>query len=125
VTGGGQLVGAGWTETYGINARLDAAGDVSGQVEMHIDGLPAVHGQVTCLAVDGNSAWIGGVVSHSQDETVVPAGMEFWFRVLDNGNGNPPDRISTIRLGLPAATCNERRPVMVPWLLERGNLVVR
>ena len=127
VTGGGQLIGETFKETYGISARKDAEGNVSGQVEMHIDGVPPLHGTVTCLQVDGTSAWIGGVVTASQNIAEVPLGTEFWFRVQDNGNGQDEvDRISTIRLGfLPAATCNERRPVQVPWLLERGNLVVR
>ena len=126
VTGGGQLVGEDWTETYGITARSDADGNVSGQVEMHIVGLPALHGNVTCLAVDGTSAWIGGMIQESQDEAIVPVGTQFWFRVQDNGPGqNPVDRFSSIRLGLPAAVCNERRAAQVPWLLERGNVIVR
>lgn len=126
VTGGGQIVGADFKETYGITARIDALGNVSGQVEMHIAGLPAIHGSVTCLAVDGSSAWIGGSIRQSQDESVVPVGVEYWFRVQDNGNGpDPLDRISSIRLGPPAVTCNEQRPVAVPWPLERGNITVR
>ena len=126
VTGGGQLVGSDWTETYGLNARMDGDGNVQGQVEMFLSGLPGVHGSVTCLAVDGSFAWIGGVVTVSLDETQIPVGTPFWFRVQDNGQGpDNPDRISSIRLGLAASICNEKRPAAVPWLLLRGNIVVR
>jgi hypothetical protein len=126
VTGGGQLVGPGFTETYGIVAQVDPAGVVRGQLQMFLDGLPGVHASITCLAVDGSSAWIGGEVTKSHDENVIPVGTPFWFRVQDNGQGSdPPDRLSSVRLGQAASICNERRPVMVPWVLARGNVVVR
>ena len=126
VTGGGQLVGADWTETYGFTARVDGEGNVNGEVTMHLSDAPRLHGEVTCLAVDGSFAWIGGVVTASEDKTVIPLGTPFWFRVQDNGQGpDAPDRISTIRLGAAASICAEKRPVAVPWLLERGNIVVR
>lgn len=126
VTGGGQLVGDDWSETYGITAQQDADGSVRGRVEMQLVGLPALNGMVTCLAVDGSSAWVGGVVVKSQDASVVPVATEFWFRVQDNGQGtDAPDRISSIRLGQPAIICSEQRPVGVPWLLLRGNIAVR
>ena len=62
VTGGGQHIGSS-TEVYGFTARKDADGNVKGQVQMKLGGLPAFHGEVTCLAVSGSSGWIGGVVT--------------------------------------------------------------
>jgi hypothetical protein len=37
VTGGGQLVGPGFTETYGIVAQVDPAGVVRGQLQMFLE----------------------------------------------------------------------------------------
>jgi hypothetical protein len=124
VTGGGQYIGSS-TETYGFTARKDADGNVKGQVQMQLGGLPAFHGEATCLAVSGNSGWIGGVVTSSQDETIVLKGMPFWFRVIDNEASGTPDRISFIRLGLAANICNEMRPAMPHVAWTHGQIVVR
>jgi hypothetical protein len=124
VTGGGQYIGSS-TETYGFTARKNGDGNVKGQVEMQLGGLPAFHGEVTCLAVSGNSGWIGGVVTSSRDETVVPIGTPFWFRVIDNEASGAPDQISFIRLGLAASICNEMRPAMPHVAWTHGQIVVR
>ena len=122
VTGGGQYIGSS-TEIYGFTARKDSDGNVKGQVQMKLGGLPAFHGEATCLAVSGNSGWIGGVVTSSQDETIVPIGKPFWFRVIDNESS--PDQISFIRLGLAASICNEMRPAMPHVSWTHGQIVVR
>jgi len=124
VTGGGQYIGSS-TETYGFTARKDSDGNVKGQVQMKLGGLPAFHGEATCLAVSGNSGWIGGVVTSSQDESVVPIGKPFWFRVIDNEVSGAPDQISFIRLGLAANICNEMRPAMPHVSWTHGQIVVR
>ena len=124
VTGGGQYVGT-ETEVYGFTARKDSDGNVKGQVQMKLGGLPAFHGDATCLAVSGNSGWIGGVVTSSQDETIIPVGMPFWFRVIDNDATGDPDKISFIRLGLAASICNEMRPAMPHVSWTHGQIVVR
>ena len=124
VTGGGQHIGSS-TEIYGFTARKDADGNVKGQVQMKLGGLPAFHGEVTCLAVSGNSGWIGGVVTSSQDATEVPIGTPFWFRVNDNEASGAADQISFIRLGLAASICNEMRPAMPHVAFQHGQIVVR
>jgi len=124
VTGGGQHIGSS-TEVYGFTARKDGAGNVKGQVQMQLGGLPAFHGDATCLAVSGNSGWIGGVVTSSQDETEVPVGTQFWFRVIDNEASGAPDQISFIRLGPAASICNEMRPAMPHVAFQHGQIVVR
>jgi len=123
VTGGGQYIGSS-TETYGFTARRDADGNVKGQIQMQLGGLPGFHGEATCLAVSGNSAWIGGVVTSSQDETIVPEGWPVWFRVIDNEASGTPDRISFIRLGHAASICNEMRPAMPHVAWTHGRIVV-
>jgi hypothetical protein len=45
-------------------------------------------GPVTCLAVQGNRAWIGGPIAASSDPTQI--GMGAWWQVADNGAGRHP-----------------------------------
>jgi hypothetical protein len=114
------------SETYAFSVFLDAAGAVSGQIEIHLrDPAVGFHADATCLAVDGTSAWVGGVVTHTSDQNALPEGTEFWLRVQDNGQGQNADRISFVRLGLPAIRCNLKRPVGLPFELGGGNLQVR
>ncbi len=115
-------------ETYAFSAMVDAAGSVRGQAEMKLsDPLVNLHAQITCLAVEGNSAWVGGVVTHSSDPSLVAEGTPFWTQVQDNGAGHAsaPDRIGFIRLGVPASVCNEMRLRPVPFAFTEGNLQVR
>ncbi len=115
-------------ETYAFSAMVDADGNVRGEAEMKLsDPLVNLHAQITCLVVEGNSAWVGGVVTRTSDPVSVPEGRQFWTQVLDNGAGNAsdPDRIGFIRLGAPASRCNLKRTFGVPFAFAEGNLTVR
>ncbi len=62
-------------------------------------------GPVTCLAVSGNRAWVGGPITESSDPTQV--GMGAWWQVADNGAGwHPviPDRTTFVGIGTIAQT---------------------
>jgi hypothetical protein len=91
----------------GVNANFSlvaiqhADGSVSGQWSDqfgHGDG--GLHIAVDCVTVQGNRAWIGGVVTESN----VPAqvGTRAYTEVEDNGTSanDPPDRISYSYTGL-------------------------
>ncbi len=133
LTGGGQIDLSAFDpnlfpETYAFSASVDADGRVRGQAEMRLsDPQVNLHAEVTCLAVAGSSAWVGGVVTQTSDADIVSEGTQFWTRVQDNGQGAKadPDRIGFIRLGAPAARCNEQRPVGMPFVFFRGDLQVR
>jgi hypothetical protein len=82
-------------ENYGFSATIDADGRVRGEFQSDF-AVPDVvmHAKVTCLAVDGNDAWIGMVVTQTQDEGLLALGTEAILRVQDNGaNGDTPDKI--------------------------------
>ncbi len=131
LTGGGKIDLTAFDlfpETYAFSASVDGGGNVRGQAEIRLsDPLVSFHAEVTCLAVSGNSAWVGGVVTQTSDPEVTPEGRQFWLRVQDNGDGDPsnPDRISSVRLGAQASVCSQQRPAGMPWVFYKGNLQVR
>jgi hypothetical protein len=112
VSGGGQVDYTGTvadgadTETYGVTASMDGAGNVKGQFESHW-GEYRFHMEITCLAVDGNRAWLGGVTTRSNNESF-PVGHEWVFSVVDNGQGAnaDPDQLSYFYF-LDASDCTD------------------
>ena len=133
VSGGGKLDISNFfpdlpPETYAFEASVDATGRVRGQIEIRFsDPAAQIHGDVTCLAVSGTSAWIGIVVTQSDNPAAMPVGSGWWARMEDNGEGanDPPDRLSSFRPGGGAARCNERRPIAMPFAWMHGNIRVR
>ena len=131
LTGGGKIDLSAFElfpETYAFSASVDGHGNVRGQAQIRLsDPLVSFHAEITCLAINGNSAWVGGSVTQSSDVGILSEGTQFWTRVQDNGEGeaSSPDRIGFIRLGASAAICGQRRPVGMPFLFTKGNLVVR
>ena len=131
VTGGGKLsdVARDFIETYAFTASIDGDGNVKGEIQIRFADAATdeFHSRITCLSVNGNSAWLGGVITQTHDETLAPVGTEFWLRVQDNGQGAGalPDRMSSVRLGAPAAVCNEQRAAGTPWIFIDGNIKVR
>jgi len=127
VSVGGSLVGS--EEKYGLTAQKDANGEVSGHLVVRLlDHVVSFTGDVTCLQVQDNMAWIGVLITKS-DATTGPMveGRSFWFRVQDNGEGAdaPVDRISSLNPGGGAARCNERRTgLSLAWEMQ-GNVQVR
>ena len=114
---------------FAFTAKTRKDGTVQGQYQ--VDNRDAAgsreHGTVTCLEVDGNQAWIGGVISASS----VPGreGTPRLFRVVDmgEGSGDPPDQASPL-IVLPDArvACHARPTDGVPVQpLEGGNIQVR
>ena len=114
-------------ETYAFAVFQYADGSVNGQMEIHLrDPAVAFHADATCLSVQDNYAWVGGVITHTSDAESAPVGLQFWVRVQDNGeSAETPDRISFVRLGIPAANCNFQRPAGLPFAFSGGNLRVR
>jgi hypothetical protein len=137
VTGGGEVdvtsvfPGAPNSQVA-FTARLDGDGVASGELEAHFS-VPdeSIHMDVSCLAVSGNEAWLGGVVTRSHP-TGVFLDRVFIIRVQDNGQGehDPPDRMSHFRGGLTPARClNKPVPVNGEFDLHfpfvHGNVQIR
>jgi hypothetical protein len=103
--------------TFGVTVQQDpltydavrfADGSVRGR--WHYDYyeagvLTTYSGRVTCLAVKGNRAWVGGPIEHSSDPTAV--GLGAWWQVADLGSGRHPvvpDRTTFAGIGTLGAT---------------------
>ena len=139
-SGGGTVIFEGiGTEAYGFNAKLTAAGEVKGQGEFHFV-VPVVnfHAEMNCLAVDGDTAWLGMEVTRTDDPDTIPVGFDWTWQIRDNGEGAgaPPDQQSfffpTAQLrdfGFDADDCNDMPPLfdfpdgVFDW--TNGNLQVR
>lgn len=90
-----------------------ADGSVSGQwIDQFGHGNGGVHVAVNCLEVDGNQAWISGIVTQSPAEEDI--GLTAATRVVDNGTStkDPPDQISFTRID-PPFDCHARRPMLL------------
>lgn len=112
--------------TFAFTAKTRADGTVQGQYQVNNRDVSGSreHGEVNCLEVDGNQAWIGGVITHSSDPTRV--GIRRVFQVVDRGegSGDPPD-LASILIPVFAADACHTRPFLAPQALEGGNLQVR
>jgi hypothetical protein len=101
---------------FSLTAIQRADGSVSGQYTdrfAHGDGFHAV---VDCLVVDGNQAWISGVITSGRftdpetGERIDLAGLFVFTRVQDNGTtaNDPPDQISFSFFDFEPIPCTER-----------------
>ncbi len=124
--GGHWHLATGALRTFAFTAKTRADGTVQGQYQVNnrdVSGSKE-HGTVTCLEVDGNEAWIGGVITHSS----VPyrEGIRRVFYVVDRGegSGDRPDQASMFLVALTTAECHTR-PYIPPEELEGGNIQVR
>ncbi len=140
ITGGGKVDVTsrfpGFDEsTISLTASVDGNGVAQGQLKatFSIPFEEKVHMELSCLAVDGNEAWIGGTVTKSHPNGTW-LGRVFIVRFQDNGKGkdSPPDRMSHFRAdaGLGPDRClNKPIPANGEFDLHfpyvKGNIVIR
>jgi hypothetical protein len=119
-------------QPFTFTARVHADGSVSGSYLFRTvdDGVPFLaRGPLTCAVIEGNRAWLGGLIENSSDESV--EGLEMWFQVADNGEpgaDGSPDMTTLIGAGGPGTAqdyCDRAPEPMFPFLLEHGNIQVR
>ena len=99
VTGSGlQAIAPGFAYAIEASVRSDASGQVSGQLHVRVldltlFGLPAGTSELveepTCLRVDGNTAYVGAIVTKATDPAVFPVGSRHVFWVRDGGPNGP------------------------------------
>jgi hypothetical protein len=129
-TGAGHFTVGGELRTFSFTALKYADGSVQGEYELFSRLTGArIHGDVTCLTVVGNRAWIGGRQEHGTEQFT--PGLENGFRVVDNGEGanDPPDQMSLMFVNAPPGFaqnyCNFMPPAPALNPIEAGNIQVR
>ena len=116
---------------FGFAARLESDGSADGWFDYRDveDGVPfTAGGEVTCLTVIGTDAWIGGVISKSNEPTFI--GLGGWWHVTDNGQGagSPPDITTFLGVGSledTAAFCANHPAYRFPFPIDGGDIQVR
>lgn len=115
--------------TFHANVGLD--GTVKGKFHLEYAGDAAIktHGDITCVTVVGNTAYIGAVATKSHDPARV--GGETGWVVQDNGKGGKDDLISLMwvpnfdpNFGADA-TCSTNTSLFPFFPLYGGNVTVR
>jgi hypothetical protein len=110
---------------FAFFARTNADGTTTGQYQVDNQDVSGSreNGTVTCLAVDGDQAWIGGVITHSS----LPGreGTPRLFRVVERGHGAPPDQASILIVAAEARVECQTRPLLPVQDLEEGKILVR
>lgn len=86
----------GCNANYSLVANQKADGSVSGQYTDRFGNGDGFHAVVDCLSVNGNNAWIGGVITQGRIGDTDLTGLRVVTRVQDNGTSanDPPDKIS-------------------------------
>ena len=136
VRGSGHIAqGENDRRVFSFSARQSTDGDVSGQFSLLITqsvlgsenpSITRIEAEVTCMAVAGNIAWVGGVVKNASNPGWV--GGETGWAVQDNGEGaNGFDLISLMNVpgppGLAQSVCDSRS--RIPNIsVEQGNIQV-
>jgi hypothetical protein len=118
-------------QEFGFAARLQSDGSADGRFDYRDveDGIPfTAGGEVTCLTVIGNDAWIGGAISKSNEPAFI--GLGGWWHVTDNGQGagSPPDVTTFLGVGSledTAAFCANHPAYRFPFPIDGGDIQVR
>lgn len=116
---------------FGFTAARNSDGSADGWFDYRDveDGLPfTAGGEVTCLTVIGNDAWIGGAITKSNEPTFI--GLGGWWHVTDNGAGagSPPDITTFLGVGSladTAAFCANHPAYRFPFPIDGGDIQVR
>jgi hypothetical protein len=102
--GGHDQDPAGHTDAnFSLVAIEHGDGTVSGQwTDQFGQGQGGIHVQVNCLFVQGNEAWVSGIISSGNVGGVDVSGLPCITRVQDNGKSanDPPDAISFSFIGV-------------------------
>jgi hypothetical protein len=105
---------------FSLVAIEHSDGRITGQYTDRFAQGGGFHAQVTCLSVDGNTAWIGGIIRGGDFD-----GQEVITEVQDNGTStnDAPDMISFSFIGVPAQTCLTQ-PQLPLFPLQGGEVKV-
>jgi hypothetical protein len=116
--------------TFSINGKVMPNGSVDGTWQLRVhrgpNGGAKLHGRVTCMVIEGNRAWLAGIVERAVGDH---AGKAYGFKVVDNGEGRnaAPDQFASRRFPPSAEEyCAEQPDDLAHPVhdLEAGNIQV-
>lgn len=131
-SGHGNLVMEGSLRTFSFNAREFKNGDeIRGSFELKNRQVGVrAHADLDCLRIEGNEAFLSGVLTQVNGVEGSFIGDEVWFHVKDNGEGrgDPPDQISLVIVDLdepPSVTsCDEQMDELELQNIIGGNVQI-
>jgi hypothetical protein len=120
-----DIAGPGGDKSYALVAVEHGNGEVTGEWQDGFGGdQGGVHVAVNCLSVDGNKAWISGVITNGTFNGADVSGQPAITMVVDNGASanDPPDQISFsfVGVGIPCTA----RPNLPLLTFTRGQVKV-
>lgn len=130
-TGSGQHhTTTGLWRTFSFNGTKKADGTVGGRFHFRVHDAQGegsrIWGEITCLTVEGNQAWLAGYVTKAGNPANV--GRPHGFRVVDNGQGAnaPPDLVTRTWSGnYPTEDYCRDKPDFQPLnVVEAGNIQI-
>jgi hypothetical protein len=131
VSGAGHIEAGDGLRNFTFHAIRLPDGSVEGSYQILRTDLGSVFSvDVTCLAVVGNQAWIGGRIASTNDPTV-RVGSISYFYAIDNGEGSgaSPDVVSLARIndaeGRDIEFCTTRPTLLPPRLVQMGDVQIR
>jgi len=125
--GGHDQDPAGHTDAnFSLVAIQHGNGSVTGEwTDQFGQGQGGIHVQINCLFVQGNEAWVSGIVSSGNFNGADLSGLPCITRVKDNGKSanDPPDQISFSFIGNAAACTTAPNLPLFP--MTDGQVTVR
>lgn len=128
VRGSGHVEGAAGLREFTFHAYESPQGTVNGSYKVVLPNGLFFEAAVTCLAVEGNTGWVGGTIRETNADVVV-VGSRSMFYAVDGGEGaGLPDVVSLAAFNMPEGTdlefCLERPLVLPPLNVTDGNVQV-
>ena len=111
---------------FSLVAKQSANGTVTGQyADQGGHGFGGWHGVVDCLSVDGNEAWVSGVITSGDFFGLPIVGWPFVLMLRDNGTSaeDPPDQAAFAEIGNDTP-CTEQ-PDLELFDIPQGQVTVR
>jgi hypothetical protein len=129
VVGSGHVATAAGLREFTFHAVDRPDGGASGSFKVVLPNGLFFEADVTCLSVDGNTGWVGGVIRDTNAGIVVIGSTSMFYAIDDGEGGESADVVSTAAFngaaGADLAFCENRPLELPPMTVTDGNVQVR